>query len=129
MLKPLILKKTQLTPRVILDKENNTFSIEGKSIYSNGREFYTPILQWMQEYFEQPNEETQLVIYFEYINSSSFFHISMLVKMFSENKHKSKLKIIWKYDFDDEIIKENGLEFQKNSNFDFEIIESRLKNK
>jgi len=122
MLKPLILKKTQLTPLVILDKDNNMFSIEGKSIYSNGYEFYTPILVWFKEYFKNPNITTELIIYFEYINSSSFFQISRLIEMFSENINNSKLKIIWKYDFDDEIIQENGMEFKKNTNFEFEVL-------
>jgi len=125
MLKPFIQKKTQLTPLVILDNNTSEFLIEGKSIYSNGYEFYKPIILWFSEYFKNPNPSTYLTIYFQYINSSSFFQISLLIKMFSENANKSKLKIIWKHDFDDEIIQENGLEFQKNINFDFEIIEAR----
>lgn len=123
MITALLLKKTQLTPQVILDKDSNVFTIEGKSIYSNGYEFYKPILNWFEEYFKSPNKKTVLTIYFQYVNSSSFFQISMLVRIFSENVDKSKLKIIWKHDFDDEMIKENGFEFKENVNFDFEIIQ------
>ncbi len=121
MLKPLILEKTQLTPEVILDKAENTFSIKGKSIFSNGFEFYKPILLWFEEYFKNPNSKTELIIYFEYINSSSFFQISLLIKMFSNNYKNSYLKIIWLYDEDDEIIEENGVEFKEMTKFDIDV--------
>jgi len=121
MLEPLILGKKQLTPEVILDKGNNTFSIKGKSIFSNGYEFYKPILLWFEEYFKNPNKETELTIYFEYINSSSFFQISLLIILFSKNYKKSNLKIIWLHDEDDEVIEENGTDFKEMTSFNFEV--------
>ncbi len=123
MLNPLILNKTQLTPKVILDKENNFFIISGKSIFSDGQEFYKPIHEWFREYFKNPNEVTELTLFLEYINSSSFLQITLLINLLVENKNNSNIKLFWLYDEDDEAMLETGKEFQYSSSLKIELVE------
>jgi len=123
MLKPLILTKTQLTPKVVLDKENNFFVISGKSIFSDGHEFFKPILKWFEEYFKNPNSTTELTLFLEYINSSSFLQITILINLLVQHKNKSNIKILWLYDEDDETMQEAGKEFQYSTTLNIELVE------
>ena len=52
------IKKTKLSPKVVLDKTNNIFFISGRSIYSNANEFYDPIISWFKNYLENPNKNS-----------------------------------------------------------------------
>jgi len=123
MLAPLIIKKKSLSPEIILNQNSNTFLISGKSIVENAHEFYTPILDWFKEYFKNPNESTHLILYIEYLNSSSSLQISNLIFLFSENQKDNKLNITWLYDIDDDTMKETGKEYQYSNFIDFNIKE------
>ena len=112
MIKPLLIKKTELSPKVILDKENNTFLISGKSIVENAHDFYSQIITWFESYFNNPNNNTEIILYLEYINSSSSLQIANLIHLFSKYKDNINLNITWLYDEDDEEMKETGIEFQ-----------------
>lgn len=107
----LFIKKTDLSPKVYLDKENKQFFIVGKSIVENAFEFYIPIIEWFKEYFEDPNDSTELIFYLEYINSSSFLQVANIVDLFSKNI-KKKVNIKWLYDKDDDTMKEIGNDLQ-----------------
>ena len=72
----LFIKKTDLSPKVLLDKDNNKFFIVGKSIVENAFEFYVPIIEWFKNYFKDPNKSTDLIFFLEYLNSSSFLQIA-----------------------------------------------------
>lgn len=106
------IKKTQLSPEVILDKENNYFSISGKSGVENAESFYKPILEWFKNYFKNSNENTEINLFLEYLNSSSSVQIGKLMDIFTINKNKCNITINWIYDADDELMKEMGIEFQ-----------------
>jgi len=122
MFKPIILEKTEQTPEVILDKENNVFLIKGKSIILDALNFYTPIFKWFEKYFKNPNKKTELVLDIEYINSPSTLQIIRIINLFdiSDNKDNS-LKINWLYDIEDERAMENGEEFKELTDVEFKI--------
>lgn len=123
MIKPIFINKTELSPKVILDKENNIFLISGKSIVENAHEFYSVILTWFKSYFNNPNKSTELILHLEYLNSSSSFQIASLIELFSENQDSNDLYITWLYDSDDEIMKETGKEFKYSDFTNFELKE------
>jgi hypothetical protein len=106
------IKKTQLSPKVLLDKENESFIISGKSGVENAEIFYGPILNWFINYFKNPNPFTEINLYLEYLNSASSVQIGKLLNMITDNLNKSKITINWIYDIDDELMKEMGKEFQ-----------------
>lgn len=123
MLKPINIQKTALSPKVVLDKENNTFFILGKSITVNAYEFYLPIEKWFEEYFKNPNKLTQLFIYLEYLNSASLLQIKIIMSILNNNKENCEIKVVWLYDEDDEGMQETGKEFQYSTYLNFEIKE------
>lgn len=119
---PLIIEKTEKTPEVIFDKENNVFQITGRSILENSHEFYLPILKWFQEYVKEPNKETELILNYEYLNSSSSLQLMKIVFLFEEyNSSENKFKITWLYEKNDDLVKERGEEMQNSVKLDFKV--------
>ena len=117
-------EQTEDTPRVILDPSNHQFELAGRSYPENAREFYAPILKWLEEYGNQPVSETVLEINLDYFNSGSvkeIFRILYLLEEIMEKGHAVKVK--WYFSNGDELIYQKGLEFQKFLMLPVEIVE------
>ena len=81
----------------------------------------------MKEYFKNPNNSTELVLNLDYLNSSSSLQIMKIISLFENNKKDNlDLKIIWKYDSEDEMSKERGEELMHSTliNFELDVTES-----
>ena len=122
MFEPIIIEKTEKTPEVIFDKENNIFQISGRSIIENAHDFYHPIKLWLQEYLKDPNNKTELVLNYEYLNSSSSLQLMKIIFLLEDFlTPDKKIKVIWLYEKNDEMTKERGEELMNSSNIDFEV--------
>ena len=118
------IKKTKLSPKVILDKLNNIFLISGRSIYANANEFYEPIILWFQNYLKNPNKDSELIFYLDYVNSSSSFQIIQLLDLISENKNElCQFKVTWLYGADDEMSQETGEDIQYSTDININVKE------
>ena len=64
---------TDDTPQVTFDAnpENPFMEISGRSLPEDVVAFYDPILEWLDEYSENPLEKTVLNIKLEYFNTAS----------------------------------------------------------
>lgn len=110
-------------PRVILDKENNKFEISGHSLPEDVYEFYSPIIKWLDEYIESPNEKTEVtmkMVYFNTASSKMLYEILSKLTILYEKGHK--IKILWYYADDDEEMEEAGKEFEEMVEIPFEFI-------
>lgn len=108
-MEPLKINKTDLTPKVILDKKANKFLIEGNSYPENVKAFYSSIVSWIDEYIEDPNDKTRIEFKLNYYNSSSSKVIyEMLKRLTKILKNGKEIEIIWYYRPDDDDIKEAG---------------------
>lgn len=108
------------TPSVILDPQNNHFEISGKSYPEDTKEFYGPILQWIDEYVISPNPETTFVIKLKYFNSSSYKPLFDIFTKLATIKN-NKVAIQWYYKNGDSDMLESGEEFAElvKLNFSF----------
>ncbi len=122
--KPLIIKKTVLSPAIILDSQKEKFIIAGKSAVENAHEFYKPILNWFETYFKNPNNKTSINFYIEYLNSSSSVQLGKIFNLLSEYRNKYQIEINWHYEKDDEIMKDTGIELQNIYDLKFNFSES-----
>ncbi len=112
MLKPLKIRERNFLPEIILDKEENIFEIKGKSIPEDSALFYSIVFKWFDEYFLSPNEETVLSFKLDYYNSSSAREVANIIKYFDNKYTQGKnVRIIWYYNIEDEVMKENGEDF------------------
>jgi len=119
---PLLIEATESTPKIILDKENNTFEIVGKSFPEESRSFYAKVFEWLNQYEENPNEQTVFQFKMEYFNSASSLIIleimNVLDKMYKTGK---KVNILWNHlDTDDDML-EAGEEYSDLVSVPFEF--------
>lgn len=124
-MKTLHLEATQYTPEITLDPIG-TISMVGKSYPENTFDFYKPIMEWIENYFDgNTAKKTTInmeIIYFNSSSSKLFFDLFDLV---DENKESTKIIINWIYDKENESAQEAGEDFQD----DFEDLEINLVSK
>ncbi|MFN8166292.1 MAG: DUF1987 domain-containing protein [Bacteroidia bacterium] len=119
----LIIEETIKTPSISFRKETGTLELKGKSIPENSLEFYRPVYEWLDAYAQAPSNETELRVRLEYFNTSSS---KCLLDIFRrlENIHsggKSKVKVSWFYDSEDEDMMEAGEDYRALVKVPFEL--------
>ncbi len=119
----LIIEAGYKTPKVVLDKANNTFELSGASFIEND-DFYHPIMEWIEEYVKDPNPETVFVVKLNFINTVSSKVLALMVMKLAElNDQGHQVKINWHYESYDEDIKQHGEDLSRASGITFEFIE------
>lgn len=113
-MEPLIITGTEEIPTIILDKERNLLEISGQSIPEDAIHFYSPVIDWFEEYSKQPNPETILTFRLEYCNSSSLKAIVDILEILEEIQKKGKkVEVRWYYKEDDDDMLDVGKEFEE----------------
>ncbi len=98
------------TPLVILDAGAGHFEISGKSYPEDTREFYAPVMSWVDAYIARPNPKTSFVFKLKYFNSSSYKPIFDILSKLATIKDK-EVTIQWHYKKEDTDMQETGEEF------------------
>jgi len=119
------IQATKYTPEIKLDAQNAVIDIRGKSYPENTFEFYKPVMQWVEEYFQDPKQELTVNMEIIYFNSSSSKLFFDFFDLLEENRDKSKITIYWIYDEENESALEAGEDFIE----DFEYLEIKLVSK
>lgn len=117
------LKSTNDTPSIILDKENNIFKISGLSLPEDAIRFYEPVVQAIAEYVKDPNDETEFVFDLEYFNSASVKEIiEILCELEKIIPTRKKVKVIWHYSKEDDLMEAKAKEFMTVVAVPFDMI-------
>lgn len=97
-MEPLIIEATSATPKIFLDKNAGKFEIVGKSFPEESRSFYAPLFSWMNQYADNPNEETLFEFKMEYFNSSSSLIILEILNLLDTILKKGKkVTVAWNH--------------------------------
>ncbi len=105
------LSATQYTPEIILDPAG-TISMVGKSYPENTFEFYRPVMEWLEHYFEgNAADMTTVNMEIVYFNSSSSKLFFDLFDLLDENKHDYSIEVNWIYNSGNESALEAGEDF------------------
>ena len=95
-MEPIIIEGTPKTPAVNFDAESGILEIKGRSIPENSIEFYKPLVDWLEEYANNPVNRTQVNIQLEYFNtSSSKCILDVFKKLEAIHKSKNEVSISW----------------------------------
>ena len=114
---------TDDTPTVTLDKENNIFEISGRSLPEDVVVFYKPILEWLDEYKNDPLDKTVFNFKLEYFNTaSSKLLLDVLLKLEDINNDGHDVLVKWHYPDDDEDMEEAGEEYSDIVDVPFEQV-------
>jgi hypothetical protein len=100
-MKQLIIKKTEDTPAVILIPDRGVFQLVGNSWPENPEKFYQQIINWFDEYFQNPLPETVFDFRLTYFNTASAKQIMKLLHYLKDKSSIYKVKIRWFYDSND----------------------------
>ena len=115
--------ETEITPRIELDKEKGIFLIEGKSLPEDVKDFYNPVIEWFEEYKTIPNDDTHIVLDFEYFNTASSKMILILLSKLREvQKSGKRVNVTWKFPQYDVELEEAGEEFSELLNIPFNFV-------
>ena len=117
------IRATNDTPKVLLDPENDIFEISGRSLPEDVVSFYQPVLDWLEDYKEAPNDFTEFVFKYIYFNTATSKLVQdILIKLEEIHENGEKVQVIWFYEEDDEDMLDLGEEFSENVDIPFEII-------
>jgi len=129
-MKKIIIEPTKFTPKIILDPDQKIFEFSGESRPEEAPKFYSPILEWLNEFgTELKKQDDRTVPYefnfsFEYFNSLSAKYILDLCKKLSRIRSEGNNIIVnWHYDKDDDDMYEVGTEMSRLTKLPFEFIE------
>lgn len=99
-------------------KLNGELSIIGNCFPEDPKSFFEPILTWLEDFKAYYTGEVIMSIDLNYVNTSSVKILLELIQNLT-GKFKSKTKINWIYEIEDEDMLEVGEDLEKVSEFKF----------
>jgi hypothetical protein len=118
------LEATPKTPKLDFNPDAETFLISGRSIPENSIEFYKPLLDWLDNYVQNPLESTTFEIKLEYFNTSSSKCLVEIFRKLEKIKNNGKsITIDWYYEEEDEDMEESGEDFKQIIKVPFKMVE------
>jgi hypothetical protein len=121
----LILNANNKSPNVIFDQERGYLEISGKSIPENSYDLYKPLLDWVDDYTNNPADKTTFVFRLTYFNSSSAEYILDIMKKLELLYLKgANVEIKWYYDAEDEDMEQIGEDFKAILKIPIEMLET-----
>ena len=93
---------TDVSPEIILDLDNNIFTIRGKSVVTEVDSFYAPVLNWLERAEGGLNKPIDFVFDLEYFNIFSSKRILfILYKLADIDKAGANINVIWNFTMED----------------------------
>lgn len=119
------IEATDETPKVRLDHGSGEFEFIGNSYPENSTKFFTPILEWLNEFIKTHQKQPISVDFnFDYFNTSSAKYILEILRLIQEHYNSGNECVVrWYYLEDDTDMLEAGEDYQSTINVPFEIIE------
>jgi SiaC family regulatory phosphoprotein len=119
-----IISPTKNTPEVILDLKGN-IKLTGRLISENAEDFFNPIEEWINEYFNNPAEITSVDVCIEYMNSAGTKYLLGIIHKITHihlGKNNKRFIINWYYKDEDEDMLEIGRFFSSDLDVPFNFI-------
>ena len=120
----IIIKAADDTPAITLDPASGVFEMKGRSLPEDVVKFYTPVLEWLNEYAKSPNAQTVFDFKLTYFNTaSSKIILDIMLKLGEIHDAGKKITIKWYYPSDDEDMEEAGIEYAEIVDIPIEMVE------
>lgn len=103
--------------------EPGLISFEGRSITNDPKAFFLPIMEWVDEYMKAPEELTEVLCKFDYIDTASFKNLYTILQNIYELKMPGhRVNIKWFFSYEDPEILELGEILKGRLGMDFEMV-------
>lgn len=120
----LYIEATDYTPYVNFNYKTGNFMLKGKSVPVQAEEFYRDILIWLDNYVENPQEETNISLNLDYFNIVSSKKILYILYKLNELVERGyTVKLDWHYYKDEDDMLEMGQDFAFMVKIPFKFIE------
>jgi hypothetical protein len=121
---PIMIRATEDTPGIMLNAAEEIFEMSGRSLPEDVVKFYKPILDWLDDYMQSPNEQTVFNFKLSYFNTaSSKIILDIMIKLEGMYKDGKNITIKWHYPSDDEDMEEAGKEYADIVDIPVELVE------
>ncbi len=108
-MEPISIPGTLKTPSITSDCISGIIEIKGRSNPENSSQFYKPLIEWVEEYSNNPTAKTIINIQLEHFNtSSSKCILDVFKKLEPIKKANLDISVNWYYEEDDEEMLEAG---------------------
>ena len=125
IVKELIIEKTNSTPSVEFNALTGHLKIEGRSIPENPGDFFDRLLDWIEQYYKNPAENTRFDLNLEYVNSGSSKYLLGIFRILKKKQDEGYQCIInWYYEEDDESIRDLGKHYKSILKLPLNLIET-----
>jgi hypothetical protein len=116
--------RTEHSPEIDLDLDNGVMEFVGRSLPSNSEQFYSRVYRWIEEYLEQPKDETTVNMRLDYLDTSSSKHLyNIFQKLDAVNERGQHVRINWHFETGDEEMAETGKDYESLFRLDFNFVE------
>lgn len=111
------------TPYIVFDPIASVFKIEGKSFPEDSKEFYRPVIEWLDNYKANLPASFNLNFNLFYLSSSSVISVKqILLKLIEFQLKGANVIVTWNYDEDDDDIKKTGEDYMKITKLPFQFV-------
>jgi hypothetical protein len=119
----LLIEGTEDTPSVIFDLEQGIYEISGRSLPEDVVEFYTPVMNWLDQLEEEPVADIEFSFKLEYFNTaSSKLILDVLLKLDDIFQDGTSMNVRWYYYEMDEDLMEAGEEYAELIEIPVELV-------
>lgn len=119
----LLIEGTEDTPSVIFDLEQGIYEISGRSLPEDVVEFYTPVMNWLDQLEEEPVADIEFSFKLEYFNTaSSKLILDVLLKLDEIFQDGTSMNVKWYYYEMDEDLMEAGEEYAELIEIPVELV-------
>ncbi len=108
----LSIKGTVETPEVNFDPNSGVFNLSGRSLPEDVKDFYNPLIKWIEGYAASPKPTTVLKVKMDYFNTASSKMLLEIFELFKDMQDNgSEVAIEWYYLEDDEDMEDAGQDY------------------
>ncbi len=117
------IKSSDTTPKISYNPESGILEFSGKSLPTNSIEFYEPVFNWANQFFNSADVPTNFTFEFklDYYNTSSSKQIAKFFRIIENSLASEIVTIKWCYDEDDIDMLDAGQRFDKLVKVNFEF--------
>ncbi|MBK9176669.1 MAG: DUF1987 domain-containing protein [Flavobacteriales bacterium] len=92
----------------------------------NSEHFYSRVYRWIDEYLEEPREQTTVNMKLDYLDTSSSKHLyNIFQRLNAVNERGQHVRVNWHFETGDEEMAETGKDYQSLFQLDFNFVEVR----
>lgn len=113
---------TQSTPAIEGVWHDGLLSMTGDSYPENSFEFFTEVIQWVEQYLSQTERPLHLLLRLMYLNTSSVKAMMDILELLEDAHSKGRsVSVTWRYDPRNERVVEMAQDFKEDCTFSFLI--------